>query len=165
MLCGAARGDFLRRTTSMPRRRETCDFSHSVGRSGPQKSNGSAPSVDRHEGGGIKKALFGKVVSAAESDPQTTLACSTGLFGFLRSSNGAQTISGEAALEWKNVRKWVVQDISEAVGPPWFGAGLTGLRVRTQDASKTGKSARYSVRYLLFPPFPCFLDASCTQHV
>ena len=31
MLCGAARGDFLRRTTSMPRRRETCDFSHSDG--------------------------------------------------------------------------------------------------------------------------------------
>ena len=85
------------------------------------------PHVDRQEGGGIKKALFGKVVSAAESDPQTTLACSTGLFGFLRSSNGAQTISGEAALEWKNVRKWVVQDIFEAVGPPWFSAGLTGF--------------------------------------
>ena len=49
------------------------------------------------------------------------------MFGFLRSSNGAQTISGEAALEWKNVRKWVVQDIFEAVGPPWFSADLTGF--------------------------------------
>ena len=29
MLCCAARGDFLRRTPSMPRCRETCDFSHS----------------------------------------------------------------------------------------------------------------------------------------
>ena len=85
------------------------------------------PHVDRQEGGGIKGALLTKVDSAPESDPQTTLACSTGLFGFLRSSNGAQTISGEAALEWKNVRKWVVQDIFEAVGPPWFSAGLTGF--------------------------------------
>ena len=93
-----------------------------------QKNDPSVvPHVDRQEGGGIKGALLTKVVSAPESDPQTTLAGSTGLFGFLRSSNGAQTISGEAALEWKNVRKWVVQDIFEAVGPPWFGAGLTGF--------------------------------------
>ena len=96
------------------------------------------PHVDRQEGGGIKKALFGKVVSAAESDPQTTLACSTGLFGFLRSSNGAQTISGEAALEWKNVRKWVVQDIFEAVGPPWFSAGLTLVFRTTRCKSPAG---------------------------
>ena len=51
--------------------------------------------------------------------------------------NDAQTRSEEAAFERKYVSKSEVSEFPEAVGPPWFGADLTVLRVGTQEAMQT----------------------------